>query len=57
MINTRSVHACARLDSGLIVAAGGEGKSSVELLKPGASSWTAGNIFLVLKNYLIWFIT
>ena len=42
MINTRSVHGCSRLDSGLVVVAGGDGKSSVELLKPGATSWTQG---------------
>ena len=46
MINKRSVHACARLDSGLIVAAGGNEKSSVEILKPGATSWIAGNVFV-----------
>ena len=44
MLNTRNVHGCSRLDSGLVVVAGGDGKSSVELLKPGATSWTQGKI-------------
>ena len=42
MINTRSVHGCARFESGLVVAAGGDGKSSVELLIPGTNAWTQG---------------
>ena len=48
MMVTRDVHGCAMLDSGLIVVAGGDGKSSVEILKPGSNSWTQGSIF---KNY------
>ena len=46
MINTRSVHGCARFESGLVVAAGGDGKSSVELLIPGANAWTQGRYLL-----------
>ena len=42
MLNTRTVHGCSRLNSGLVVVAGGDGKSSVELLKHGATSWTQG---------------
>ena len=42
MMVTRDVHGCAMLDSGLIVVAGGDGKSSVEILKPGSNSWTQG---------------
>ena len=49
MINTRSNLACARLNSGLVVAAGGDGKSSIELLKPGANAWTQG--IYILLNY------
>ena len=42
MMVTRDVHGCAMLDSGLVVVAGGDSKSSVEILKPGSTSWTQG---------------
>ena len=38
----RDVAGCAKLDSGLIVIAGGEGKNTIEMLKPGATSWVEG---------------
>ena len=44
MMVTRDVHGCAMLDSGLVVVAGGDGKSSVEILKPGSNSWTQGTL-------------
>ena len=39
------VAGCTKLDSGMIIVAGGEGKNNVEFLKPGASSWTDGKYF------------
>ena len=36
------VAGCTKLDSGMIIVAGGEGKNNVEFLKPGASSWIDG---------------